>query len=152
MCEWVWDVPCMAMCCLLVCHGGSLHVPKRLIWAGAWHGIATVGGELARTVLARDCPKPTDLIRITAIISLSRSLSLCLSLFSSTDPHPHPRSIPRLLPTQSLASSVLLLFLLLVPHSSITTLQPTPQNQRSHWLLCCHGDSFHSFHFFQSHH
>lgn len=23
---------------LLVCHGGSLHVPERLIWAGAWHG------------------------------------------------------------------------------------------------------------------
>lgn len=29
---------CAAMCCLLVSHGGSLHVPERLIWAGAWHG------------------------------------------------------------------------------------------------------------------
>lgn len=45
----VWDVPFKAMCCLLVCHGGSLHVPERLIWVGAWHGRVAVGGELAWT-------------------------------------------------------------------------------------------------------
>lgn len=39
--------PARAMCCLLVCHGGSLHVPEQLIWVGAWHGRAAVGGELA---------------------------------------------------------------------------------------------------------
>lgn len=94
MCEWVWDVPCMAMCCLLVCHGGSLHVPKRLIWAGAWHGIAAVGGELARTVLARDCPKPTDLIRITAIISLSLSVFLYFPPVTPT-PTPAPSLVSR---------------------------------------------------------
>lgn len=38
---------CAAVCCLIVCHGGSLHVPELLIWVGAWHATATVGGMLA---------------------------------------------------------------------------------------------------------
>lgn len=45
----VWDVPFVAVCCLLVCRGGSLHVPEQLIWVAAWHGKAVVGGELAWT-------------------------------------------------------------------------------------------------------
>lgn len=41
--KWFGDVSCAAMCCLIVCHGGSLHVPERLIWAGSWHR-SWVGG------------------------------------------------------------------------------------------------------------
>lgn len=93
------------------------------------HGGWGAGIDVA---LTRDCPKPTVLIRITPIISLSHSLSLalCISLHL-------PPFLPPFPPTHSLSSSFLLLFLLLTPHPSITTY---PKTNAPHWLVCCHGD------------
>lgn len=123
-----WDVPSTAICCLHVCHGGSLHVPDRLICAGAWHG-KYEGSWHGHSCPNQDCPKPTVLIRIMPIISLFCSLYF-----------PPLTSLP---PMHSLSSSLLLFLLTL--HSSIATLKPTKKKRGSTLagsLPCCHFFSF----------
>lgn len=87
--ECVWDVPGV----FFVCHGSSLHVPEQLIGVGAWHRKNHDGRGAGKGVTAQawDCPKLADLIRITAIISLSIVISLQwppTPLFLQLFPHP----------------------------------------------------------------
>lgn len=86
-----WDVPSAAMCCLHVCHGGSLHVPDRLIWAGGWHGKYERSWH-GHSGPNQDCPKPTVLIRIMPIISLF--CSLYFPPLTSLLSHPCIHSLP----------------------------------------------------------
>lgn len=122
-------------------------------WLPACARAADLGCGLARkscggwgvgidaTALTWDCPKPTDLIRITPIISLS----LC-PYFPPLNPLP-PFSLlyrPRIccLPLSCCSFSC----------SSLTTPSRTyslTKKQCSHWLVCSHGD--HSCHFFSCH-
>lgn len=129
------DAPCTAMCCLLVCHGGSLHVPERLIWAGGWHGrwVGSWHGHAGpNSGLSKTHRFNPD---------YAHHFSLLLSVFPSID---LPPFLPPLPPTHLLSSSLLLLFLLLTSHSSITTLQPTQKTDAPHSLACFHAvTSFH---------
>jgi len=102
---------------------------------GVWHGRVVVGGEAAAR--ARDCPKPTLLIRITPII-ISLPLSLSLSVFPSVEPpslppsllpHPRIRSLP--LPRCSFSGSI----------TTCTKKQNKKHTHRSaHCWFCCQRD------------
>lgn len=97
-------------------------MPERMIWAAAWHGrrLGSWHGHVGpNSGLSKN---PAVLIRIKPIISLS-----LLSVFPSID---LTLSLPSSLPPPSFPTHAfalfLLLFLLLVPHSSILTFTLTP--------------------------
>lgn len=116
--------PCAAMCRLLVSHGGSLHVPERMIWAAAWHGrrLGSWHGHVGpNSGLSKN---PAVLIRIKPIISLSLlsvfpSIDLTPSLPSSSS-HPPPSFLSHpcicALPAALSPARASLLHLYLYPH------------------------------------
>lgn len=106
VCLCVMEAPCM-------CQGGWFGLglgTGESWWVGSWHEHCGSNSGLSKT---------QRLIWITPIISLSPSPSL--SVFPSIDPPSLPPSPSPFSPTHYLSSSLLLLFLLLMPHPSITT-------------------------------
>lgn len=121
--------PLAAVCRLLVCHGGSLHVPEWLIWAGAWHG-RWVGGWHGHG-------GPNSGLSKTHRFNpdYAHHFSLSLSAFSLH----WPPSLPPSFPTHAFA-----LFLspaaLSPAHASLfhrNLKADTQKPDAPHWLTCC---------------